>query len=316
MSAPEICPVEVDDLTVRYSSLAKGGVAAVDGVSLKVRRGEVVALLGPNGAGKTTLLETLEGYRSPTSGKVRVLGHDPRTDRNQLSSKWGVMPQAGGIPMGLTVRQAVRLFSGLHGYEGDTEDLLQAAGLADKQSRRWRRLSGGEQQRLSLVLALCGGREILLLDEPTAAVDAAGRQQILKIVAERSQAGAGVLVTTHRFDDVEAIADRVIILNHGTMVANGSLAELTTGFDEVRFETSPELASDALGAALELEVHELGAGHYLVKAAPDSSLIADLTSWLSNNGYALHNLHAGQRRLEDIFLELTTDTDTEGTEQP
>ncbi len=296
--------IEVENLTVRYDHSASG-TPALDKVSFTVEPGEVVALLGPNGAGKTTALEAIEGYRSPSGGSVQVFGLDPAKHRSELAHRWGVMPQAGGIPMGLTVGEAVRLFSELHGYDGNTEELLSAAGLSDLKKRRWRRLSGGEQQRLSLTLALCGGSDLLLLDEPTAAVDAEGRQRVLGIVRERARSGGGVLITTHRFDDVEQIADRVIILNHGEVAAAGTLDELTSGGQEIRFTAPAELTVAELGAKLGCEVSEPKPGNYLVQTVPEPQVVAAITSWLADQGHTIGHLQAGTQNLEDVFLQIT-----------
>ena len=296
--------IKVENLTIRYRS-SNSARPALENVSFHVQPGEVVALLGPNGAGKTTALEAIEGYRHPDSGMVNVFGLDPAQHRNELARRWGVMPQAGGIPMGLTVGEAVRLFSELHGYGGDTRELIDAAGLNDLVKRRWRRLSGGEQQRLSLTLALCGGTDLLLLDEPTAAVDAEGRQRVLGIIQERARAGGAVLVTTHRFDDVEQIADRVIILDQGQVAAAGALDELTSGGQEIRFTAPPGLAVDQLGAQLDCPVSEPESGHYLVQMQPDPQAVATITTWLAGQGHTIGHLQAGTQSLEEVFLRVT-----------
>ncbi len=299
----------MENLTVRYGSSTSARLAldkpALDSVSFHVQPGEIVALLGPNGAGKTTALEAIEGYRHPDSGTVNVFGLDPVQHRNELAQRWGVMPQAGGIPMGLTVAEAVRLFSELHGYSGDTRDLIEAAGLNDLLKQRWRRLSGGEQQRLSLTLALCGGTDLLLLDEPTAAVDAEGRQRVLGIIRDRARDGGAVLVTTHRFDDVEQIADRVIILNQGQVAAAGTLDELTSGGQEIRFTAPPGLAVDQLSDKLGCPVSEPVAGHYLVQMVPQPQAVAAITGWLADQGHTIGHLQAGTQSLEDVFLRIT-----------
>lgn len=292
--------IEVNNLSVRY-----GDEDAVRSVNFDVEAGEVVALLGPNGAGKTTTLETIQGYHSPTAGSVSVFGLDPTSARRTLAKRWGVMPQAGGIPMGLTVGEAIRLFSDLHGYAGDREALASLVGLGSLSKRRWRRLSGGEQQRLSLALALCGGRDLLMLDEPTAAVDAHGREQILQVIGERAKAGAGVLVTTHRFDDVEAVADKVVILNHGTVVSAGSLEELTEGVSEIRFTGPVGLDVSELSEALQFCVIEIRPGSYLAQAPPDPVNVAAITTWLASRNHTIGQLQAGRRKLEDVFNELT-----------
>ncbi len=292
--------IEVRGLTIRFANQL-----AVNNVSFTVARGEVVALLGPNGAGKTTTLESIEGYRKPDEGSVVVLGLDPGTQRRQLARLWGVMPQSGGLPMGLTVGEAVSLFAQLHDYSGSIEGLIQAAGLSDLTRQRWRRLSGGEQQRLSLTLALCGGSELFILDEPTAAVDASGRERILAIIREQAEAGAGVLITTHRFDDVEAIADRVVIMDRGSVVTSGTLRELTSNAEAVYFTAESGLDTVKLSRELQHRVREEAPGDYVVESIPTPELVVTITSWLASQGHSLGQLRAGQENLEDVFLRLT-----------
>ncbi len=285
-------------------------------MSFTVTPGEVVALLGPNGAGKTTLLETLEGYHRPASGQVRVLGHDPATERHAITSRWGVMPQSGGFPMGVTVGEAVRLFAALHGAEERVDRVISAAGLESLVDRRWRRLSGGEQQRLSLALALCGGSELLLLDEPTAAVDAEGRERILRLITSRSRTGAAVLVTTHRFDDVERVADRAVILDHGRAVAQGTLAELTSVDDRIEFRSIVGLDSGALGAALGHAVTESRPGWYRVAMPPTPGSVDAINRWLAEHGTMAESMLAGRRSLESLFLDLTSGPGVDEPREP
>src|SRR4051794_15302593 len=161
--------VAVSDLVVRY-----GSVTAVAGVSFEAEAGEVVALLGPNGAGKTTTVETLEGYLRPSAGTVRVLGLDPVADHRRLTPQIGVMLQRGGVYPGMGPGEAIRLFASYYDTPDDPELLLERVGLRDVAGTPWRRLSGGEQQRLSLALALVGRPRVAFLDEPTAGVDPAG----------------------------------------------------------------------------------------------------------------------------------------------
>lgn len=285
-----------------------GETTAVNDINLSVESGEIVALLGPNGAGKTTTLESIQGYHAPDSGTISVFGLDPAEDRATIAQRWGVMPQSGGIPMGLTVREAVELFAALHGFTGDPYALVSSLGLDGLLGRRWRRLSGGEQQRLSLALALCGGTDLLLLDEPTAAVDAHGRRQVLDIIQERASAGAGVLITTHRFDDVEAIADRVVIIHRGRVVGAGDLDTLTASTNDIRFVAPAGLHVEQLSRRINRAANEVEDGRYVVVGHPDAQVIASITQWLADQGHTIAELQAGRRSLEEVFLELTTDT--------
>ena len=192
-----------------------GEIRAVDGVSFDAARGEVTAVLGPNGAGKTTTIETLEGYRRPTSGSVRVLGLDPIVDHAAMVGRIGVMLQEGGVYPGIRPPEMLALFAAYFDHPADPDELLTRVGLADRRHSTWRRLSGGEQQRLSLALALVGRPEVVFLDEPTAGIDPAGRQVVREIIRQLRDDGVGVVVTTHDLDDAERLADRVVIIDHG-----------------------------------------------------------------------------------------------------
>ncbi len=294
----------VSEVVVRY-----GSTAALNGVSFTVEPGEVVALLGPNGAGKTTLLETIEGYRTPDSGSVSVFDLNPATHRTDISPRWGVMPQVNGLPMGLTVGEAIALFAGLYESSTSPTDLANAVGLGELTNRKWRGLSGGEQQRLSLALALAGGNELLLLDEPTAAVDQVGRERILEMIRARSAAGAAVLLTTHRFDDVEATADRVIVLDHGMVVGSGTLTELTSVDNVITFRATPELSLDGLTAALDSPIVEIHPGQYQLQREPTAANVADLAKALAELDIPIDALDAGRTSVESVFRRLTSGDD-------
>src|SRR3954451_15900140 len=213
--------VAVSDLVVRY-----GSVTAVAGVSFEAEAGEVVALLGPNGAGKTTTVETLEGYLRPTAGTVRVLGLDPIADHRRLTPQIGVMLQQGGVYPGMGPLEALRLFSSYYDEPADPVALLDRVGLAAVAKTPWRRLSGGEQQRLSLALALIGRPAVAFLDEPTAGVDPGGRLAIRAVISALRDDGVCVVLTTHELEEAQRLADRIVIVDHGRVVAAGTPAEL------------------------------------------------------------------------------------------
>ncbi len=215
--------IEVEDLCVRYGSLT-----AVDRLSFTAAAGEVVALLGPNGAGKTSTIEVLEGYRRPSSGHVRVAGLDPLADHAALTRHIGVMLQSGGVYAGIRPLEMLRLVAAFHDDPDDPEDLLERVGLTHRRSARWRQLSGGEQQRLSLALALVGRPDVAFLDEPTAGVDVVGRQLIRQVVGDLRAAGVCVLLTTHELEEAEKAADRVVIIDRGRLAASGTPSELMT----------------------------------------------------------------------------------------
>ena len=300
-----VAAVEVRDLRVQF-----GDLVAVDGISFDVAAGEVVALLGPNGAGKTTTVETIEGYRRPDRGRVSVLGLDPVDDHTALVPRIGVMPQGAGAYPGLRVGEAVRLFAAYYDEHEEPDELLHLVGLDARTRSSWRSLSGGEQQRLSLALALVGRPEVAFLDEPTSGVDVAGRQVIRRVIGQLRDRGVAVVLTTHELAEAEKVADRVVIVDEGRVVASGTPASLRTGgADEIRFSAAPGLDVAALGAAVGADVTEEGRGEYLVAAAPSPATVAAITSWLAERDLALGDLRAGRQSLEDVFLRLTGDAD-------
>ena len=297
--------VEISDLVVRY----RGGPVAVDGLSLSAEPGCVLALLGPNGAGKTSTLEVAEGYRRPTAGSVRVLGLDPWSDRRRLLPRMGVMLQSGGIYPGIRPLEALRLFASFHGDPTDPEALLERVGLSGVRSRPYRRLSGGEKQRLSLALALVGRPEVALLDEPSAGVDVEGRQLVRDVIGELRVAGACVLLATHELAEAEAVADRVAIVGRGRLLAEGSPAELAAEAapPTISFSALPGLDVSGLAARLGLPVREHSPGRYRVEGAASMATMAQAADWLDQTGVAVSDLRAGTTGLEDVFLRLTAD---------
>jgi len=294
--------IEVASLVVRY-----GTTVAVDGLDLAAHAGQVLALLGPNGAGKTTTVETLEGYRRPHQGRVRVLGLDPASDHRALVPRIGVMLQRGGVYPAMTPAEALRLFASYYRDPEDPAGLLERVGLGAVASTPWRRLSGGEQQRLSLALALVGRPQVAFLDEPTAGVDAQGRIAIRQVVADLREAGVCVLLTTHELEEAERLADRIVIVDRGRVVAEGTPAELMAagGGRQVRFGAPPALEVASLATAVGAPVVEERPGEYVVHADARPATVATITAWLAERDLPLADLRAGRERLEDVFLRLT-----------
>ncbi len=302
MSAPA---VEVRDLTKRY-----GGRAAVDGISLTVQRGQLLALLGPNGAGKTTTIEICEGFRRPDSGSVRVFGLDPISDTTALRPRVGVMLQDGvGGYTGARALELLDLFGNYAAQPLNARDLLDRVGLADVARTAVKRLSGGQQQRLSLAMALIGRPELLFLDEPTTGMDPHARRTTWDLIRSLRSDGVSVVLSTHYLDEAEALADNVIVVHAGRIVAEGSPAQLTrdgsTG--QIRFSARPGLDVADLQLALPpgAVVTETRPGGYLVTADVTPELLAAVTSWCAGQGVLAEGLSVERRSLEDVFLALT-----------
>lgn len=296
--------VEVDGLTVRY-----GDVTAVDGISFSAQAGHITAVLGPNGAGKTTTVEVLEGFRRPDAGRASVVGLDPMDDHAALTRRIGVMLQSGGVGPGVRVLEALRHAAALYDDSLEPSALLERVGLTGTERRTWRQISGGEQRRLALALALVGRPQVAFLDEPASGVDPQGRLAIREVVTSLRDDGVTVLLTTHDLDDAEKLADHVVILDHGRVVAAGSPAALMseTAVEEVRFGTTPGLDVVGLGDRVGALVTEVSPGEYLVAARGTPALVAALTTWLAEQDLPLADLRAGRQRLEDVFLRLVSE---------
>lgn len=294
--------IEVRDLTIRY-----GPTVAVDRLSFTAEAGEVLAVLGPNGAGKTSTVETLEGYRRPTHGEVRVLDLDPVVDHAELTPQIGVMLQDGGVYVGARPLEMLNLYASFFAAPADPMELLERVGLNHVRRSTWRQLSGGEQQRLSLALSLVGRPRVAFLDEPTASVDVQGRQLIRGMVRDLAHDGVCVVLTTHDLDEAEKVADQVVIIDHGKLVVSGTPRDLMSagGSQEIRFGAPPGLDTASLGKALIASVIEASPGEYVVGAEPSPGNIASLTAWLAEHDLPLADLRAGRQRLEDVFLRLT-----------
>ncbi len=295
--------IAVDDLTVRF-----GDVVAVDRLTFSVAPGEVLALLGPNGAGKTTTVETLEGYLTPTSGTVRVLGFDPRSEAAALMPKLGVMLQGGGIHRAARPGELLELFSAYYDNPRSPTELLELVGLTDRANTPHKALSGGEAQRLSLALALIGRPEVVFLDEPSAGVDVSGRRTIRDLIAGLAADGVTVLLTTHDMAEVTELADRVIIIDKGVAVAEGSPDELTRSDSaSIRFMATPELPTSEMTRELGGAVKEVAPGDYELTLAPEPEVMSRLTSWLAARDLPIE-IRSGRERLEDVFVRLTQES--------
>ena len=300
--------VEVQDLVVRY-----GDLTAVDGVSFVAEAGEITAVLGPNGAGKTSTIETCEGFRRPTSGSVSVLGLDPFERRTELHREVGVMLQEGGVYPSARVGETIEQYCSLYGRGADADELIDRVGLHERASSTWRRLSGGEKQRLLLALALAARPRVAFLDEPTSGVDVNGRDEIREIVRELAASGTCVVLATHELDEAERLADRVVMFHRGRIVANGRLATLRSGRSSMKFRSTPELDTAALSRHVGLAVErvQFGAtGEFVIHFSADDAsmsgdLVARVSTWLGAAGHPLHDLAVGQQRLEDLFRDLT-----------
>jgi ABC-2 type transport system ATP-binding protein len=304
--------LEVTDLTKRY-----GATVALAGVTFDAPAVAITAVLGRNGAGKTTTIDICAGLRTADGGTARVLGLDPGRDVSALRARIAVMPQTGGsgaagVYPAVRPREALRLFSSFYANPHDPDTLLDALDLSAVAGTPWRRLSGGEQQRLSLALALVGRPELVFLDEPTAALDVAGRQAVWRMLEDLRDNGTTIVVTTHALDEAQRHAEHVVVIDHGRVRACGRPADLLAAGPQERqltFDAPPGLPVDDLADALPstATVVEQHPGHYVVHAAVDPALVAAVTAWCASRGVLAERVSTGGGSLEDLYLSLTSD---------
>ena len=295
--------IVVDNFTKSY-----GSNRVVDHLTFTVHQGEVFALLGPNGAGKTTTIETLEGYRTPDQGNLRVLGLDPIRNAQVLKSQIGVMLQQDGLYPGLTAHEVLHLFARYYRQPQDSDSLLERVGLGSAAKTRCRRLSGGQKRRLALAVALVGNPALVFLDEPTSAMDPQARLATWEIIRDLKSTGVTVLLTTHLMDEAERLADRVAIIDHGRLVALDTPTGLTgvQNATVVRFVAPAGLDCTQLAALPSaLKAEEIRPGSYLIETDTAPVLVAALTAWLRDQQITLTELRVGHGSLEDLFLRLT-----------
>jgi ABC-2 type transport system ATP-binding protein len=296
--------IEVRDLRKTY-----GEIRAVDGLSFDVARGEVFAMLGPNGAGKTTTTEILEGYRSRTGGQVSVLGHDPARREQALRRRFGIVLQSTGIDPFLTVRETIEMYAGYYATRRPTDDVIERVGLGEKRDTRVRQLSGGQQRRLDVAIALAGDPELLFLDEPTTGFDPSARRNAWEIVKNLVAIGKTVFLTTHFMDEAQYLADRVAVIANGKIVAEGPPASLA-GRERMTTRISfrlPPGAPSVPGRHGDL----LPDGSCVIDVDADDAtkVVHDLTGWALDRGVSLERLEITLPTLEDVYLQLTDQRD-------
>ncbi|MGW1953417.1 ABC transporter ATP-binding protein [Streptomyces sp. NPDC001920] len=293
--------IEVTDLRRVYG----GGFEAVRGVTFRVDRGEIFALLGTNGAGKTSTVELLEGLAVPAGGRVRVLGHDPYTERAAVRPRTGVMLQEGGFPSELTVTETARMWAGCVSGARPPREVLDMVGLAGKAGVRVKQLSGGERRRLDLALALLGDPEVLFLDEPTTGLDAEGRRDTWELVRALRDSGTTVLLTTHYLEEAEDLADRLAILHEGRIAATGTPAAVTASQpSRISFELPEGYFLGDLPPLGELGVteHQVDGRTVRLRTRLLQQAATRLLVWAETAGVELRRLDVRSASLEEAFL--------------
>lgn len=292
--------VRITGLRIRY-----GTTVAVAGLNLRAPRGAVTALVGPNGAGKTSTVEACVGLRCVESGTIEVLGRSPGDAR--LRGRLGVMLQDGGLYPAARPLELTRYVASLHGLDDDAAGLLEALGIDPSTRTTIKRLSGGEQQRVKCALALVARPELVFLDEPTAGLDSAGRRTVLDLLRQRRAAGTSIIITTHLMDDVERLADHVVVVARGHDVASGSVTELVGADDTIAFSGPVNADLTGLQAALPAAavIVEEQPGRFRVATAPDPRALGAIAAWCAQHGVPTRELSVGPRSLENVVTELT-----------
>jgi ABC-2 type transport system ATP-binding protein len=298
--------VEVEDLRKSY-----GATEALRGISFTVAEGEVFALLGPNGAGKTTTVEILEGFRRRSGGRASVLGFDPATGDRRLKQQMGIVLQTSGVDPYLTVAETVEMFRGYYPKPRPRDEVIQMVGLEEKKDSRVTKLSGGQRRRLDVAIALAGDPRILFLDEPTTGFDPGARRNAWEVIKELAGLGKTIFLTSHSMDEVQFLANRVVIIAAGKIVAEGepdTLAGRETAAAQIRFRLP---AQASLPAALKSRSTVDGDSVEIQSADPTRTLY-ELTSWAVQQNVSLEGLEVTRPSLEDVYLQITEQAGTTG----
>ncbi len=294
-------------IDVRGLRKSYGALEALRGIDLRVERGEVFALLGPNGAGKTTAVEILEGHRRRSAGEVSVLGHDPGRHERAYRERIGIVLQQTGVDEHLTVREVVAMIAGYYPKPRDVDEVIGLAGLAEQANRRVRKLSGGQKRRVDLAVALAGDPELLFLDEPTTGFDAGARRQAWETLRGLTELGKTIFLTTHFMDEAQALAHRLAIIADGRIVEVGSADEVIgarSHASRVRFRLPSGVAPpERFGAR-----PQASASAWELETEAPTRALNELTAWALASGVELADLEVRRRSLEDVYLQLTSET--------
>ncbi len=307
-SQPSEVVASLTGITKRYSN----GVVALDGLSLELRRGEIVALLGPNGAGKSTAVKLMLGLSAPTSGTVRIFGADPRDPAARVRT--GAMLQVGRAPEMLRVREHIAMFRAYYPHPMPYAEIVKAAGLEGIENRLFAQLSGGQKQRTFFGLALAGNPDIIFLDEPTVGLDIEARRGLWAQIRTLAAAGKTVLLTTHYLEEADALAHRIIVVNNGRVICEGTPAEVksmgaTGSVQPGSTAAIPRTIRCVTALAVETlrglpgvsEAHTTPGGATIITSRPEAALREMLAL-----DQTLHSLEVAAPALEDAFLALTS----------
>ena len=295
--------IEVSGLLMSY-----GGFEAVRGVDLRVLRGEIFTFLGPNGAGKTTTVEILEGHRKRTAGDVRVLGEDPEHADRWWRARVGVVLQSSRVEPQLTVRECLELYAGYYPAPRSVQEVIELVGLKKQANVRGGVLSGGQQRRVDVALALIGDPELVFLDEPTTGFDPSARRSAWEMIDGLRRLGKTIFLTTHYMDEAEALADRIAVLRAGVIVAEGTPRTLG-GRDrspyQVTFALPDGVAMENLPESLAMVGGIDDSARVMLETREVMATLHALSGWAMEHGHEITDLQVSRPALEDVYLELT-----------
>lgn len=297
--------IEVEGLHKSY-----GDFEAVKGIDLKVKVGEIFALLGPNGAGKTTTIEILEGFLTPNSGHVRVLGYEPSKHERIYKERIGIVLQETEVEEFLSVEESIRLVRSYYQNPLPLDEILAATGLTEQRRVRPRKLSGGQKRRLDVAMGLAGNPDLLFLDEPTTGFDPHARRDAWDMLRNLRELGKTVLLTSHYMDEVEHVADRAAVMINGKIISEGTPQELAHEAEPtISFSADPNLS-----LPLEIEADAIRDDSRYELSSPDLvKSLHVLTGWAIENNVQLEDLSITRRSLDDAFVQLTQSAE-EGNE--
>ncbi len=301
MAASNDIVIEVKNLVKTYDK-----VNAVDGIDLKIKRGEIFAFLGPNGAGKTTTVEMIEGIRKPTKGSIMLLSLDVAKDSGKVKPRIGVLPQEFSSFDKVTVKETISFFSSLYKNGKKVDDLIELLDLSEYRNKLYQNLSGGLKQRVGIAVALVNDPEVVFLDEPTTGLDPRSRQDVWKVIKGLKGSGKTIFLTTHYMEEAQELADRVAVINHGKIVAEGSVDELIDTYG-----TGLVLTFNGIGPKLPVflgntgrKVDLTGNGQVSIKISDKDELLGILEI-LKGAGVKYKGINVRRSNLEEVFLKLT-----------
>lgn len=293
----------VDGLKKHY-----GKVKAVDGISFEISRGEVYGFLGPNGAGKTTTLEIIEGLRKAQSGKISIFGLDSSKEQQKIKEKFGIALQATSLDRKVKVGEALKLFASFYKNQTDFDELIELVSLRDKEKALYETLSGGQKQRLAVALALVNDPDLVFLDEPTTGLDPQARHNLWDIILKMRDMKKTIILTTHYMEEAEKLCDRVAIIDHGKIIAEGAPSELISKLNlssSIDFKTADKIKPELLEKLKGVKHVFVQNSDYLIHSNRLQDTLMALLTLINKHCWVIEELNITRATLEDVFLELT-----------